>query len=141
VKARPRITPTSPDLPPAPPESHQRFISLLLAFLTLMIYLPARQHGFSVYDDGDYISQNRMVQNGLTWAGFKWAFTTYWASNWHPLTWLSHMADCQWFGLDAGAHHLVNVLFHAGNAVCLASTAGGISGVGGRTQGRAKLFF
>jgi len=119
VKARPRITPTSPDLPPAPPESHQRFISLLLAFLTLMIYLPARQHGFSVYDDGDYISQNRMVQNGLTWAGFKWAFTTYWASNWHPLTWLSHMADCQWFGLDAGAHHLVNVLFHAGNAVLL----------------------
>jgi len=119
VKARPRKPPTGPALPPAPADSRQRFISLLLAFLTLVIYLPARQHGFSVYDDGDYISQNRMVQNGLTWAGLKWAFTTFWASNWHPLTWLSHMADCQWFGLDAGAHHLINVLFHAGNSVLL----------------------
>jgi tetratricopeptide (TPR) repeat protein len=119
VKAHPRKPLTSPDLPPPTAASPRRCISLILALLTLVIYLPTRQHGFSVYDDGDYITQNRMVQSGLTWAGFQWAFTTWWASNWHPLTWLSHMADCQWFGLDAGAHHLVNVLFHAGNAVLL----------------------
>jgi tetratricopeptide (TPR) repeat protein len=55
----------------------------------------------------------------LTWAGIKWAFTTGHASNWHPLTWLSHMTDCQLFGLNAGAHHLVNAAFHAANAFLL----------------------
>ena len=99
--------------------SRERLTGLLLALMTLLIYLPLRQHGFSVYDDGDYIAQNQIVQNGLTWAGVKWAFTTTSASNWHPLTWLSHMLDCELFGLDAGAHHLVNVLFHAANAMLL----------------------
>jgi tetratricopeptide (TPR) repeat protein len=59
------------------------------------------------------------VQKGLTWTGIKWAFTTGHASNWHPLTWLSHMADCELFGLNPGAHHLVNVLFHTANVVLL----------------------
>ena len=102
-----------------PARSRQRLIGLLLALVTLVIYLPVRQHGFSVYDDGDYITQNHIVQNGLTWTGVKWAFTTWSASNWHPLTWLSHMLDCSLFGLDPGAHHLVNVLFHAANAALL----------------------
>ena len=60
-----------------------------------------------------------MVQAGLTASGFDWAFTTFTAANWHPLTWLSHMLDCQLFGLDAGAHHLVNVAFHLANSVLL----------------------
>ncbi len=99
--------------------SGPRLTGLLLALVTLVIYLPVRQHGFCVYDDGDYVTQNHIVQNGLTWSGVKWAFTTWFASNWHPLTWLSHMLDCELFGLDPGAHHLVNVLFHAANAVLL----------------------
>jgi tetratricopeptide (TPR) repeat protein len=115
----PAMKPPSPARTPPPVAFLERFIGLLLALVTLMIYLPVRQQGFCVYDDNDYISQNFIVQQGLTWAGVKWAFTTCWASNWHPLTWLSHMSDCQLFGLNAGAHHLINVLWHAGNAVLL----------------------
>ena len=91
----------------------------MLALVTLAVYLPVTRDGFLNYDDDDYVTNNRVVENGLTWSGVKWAFTTWHASNWHPLTWLSHMADCQCFGLNSGAHHFVNVLFHAANAVLL----------------------
>ncbi len=99
--------------------SRSRLIGLLLALVTLLVYLPAANHGFSIFDDDDYITANPVVQNGLTWTGIQWAFTTQHASNWHPLTWLSHMLDCELFGLNAGAHHSVNILFHALNAVLL----------------------
>lgn len=99
--------------------SRPRFITLLLALLTLVIYLPVRQNDFVVYDDNDYLTENLVVQNGLTSAGIKWAFTSWHASNWHPLTWLSHMLDCELFGLNAGAHHLMNVLIHAINVALL----------------------
>jgi len=99
--------------------SRPRIVCALLALITLLVYLPARHHTFVNYDDPDYVTENPMVQAGLTWSGFQWAFTTLDASNWHPLTWLSHMLDCQLFGLNAGGHHLVNVLFHATNAVLL----------------------
>ena len=94
-------------------------MGLLLALVTLLVYLPASRDGFVNYDDQDYVTENSVVQKGLTWTGIKWAFTTGHASNWHPLTWLSHMADCELFGLNPGAHHLVNVLFHTVNAVLL----------------------
>jgi Flp pilus assembly protein TadD len=71
------------------------------------------------FDDGKYILENPHVRTGLTAEGFIWAFTSSYASNWHPLTWLSHMLDVQLFGLDPGPHHLVNVLFHSVNAVLL----------------------
>ncbi len=77
-----------------------------------------RHATFVVFDDPDYID-NSHVKAGLTWEGLKWAFMTWHASNWHPLTWLSHMLDCQLFGLNPGAQHLINVLFHAANAVLL----------------------
>ncbi len=96
-----------------------RLICLLLALLTLLLYLPVWQHGFIVYDDSLYVTENRMVQDGLSWAGVKWAFTTLHASNWHPVTWLSHMLDWELFGANAGAHHLVNVLCHVANTVLL----------------------
>ena len=96
-----------------------RVIGLLLALATLLVYLPVRHCGFVNYDDGDYVTDNPVVQNGVTWAGVKWAFTTWHASNWHPLTWLSHMLDCELFGLNPGAHHLDNVLFHSVNVVLL----------------------
>ena len=91
----------------------------MLALVTLLVYLPVTRDTFVVYDDGTYVTENRIVQNGLTWAGIRWAFTTGHGSNWHPLTWLSHMTDCSLFGLNAGAHHLVNLLIHAANAVLL----------------------
>jgi tetratricopeptide (TPR) repeat protein len=99
--------------------SRPRLIGLLLALITLLAYLPVAHNGFLNYDDQVYVTENRVVQNGLTWAGVKWAFTTGHASNWHPVTWLSHMLDCEWFGLNAGAHHSVNLLLHSANAVLL----------------------
>jgi protein O-mannosyl-transferase len=66
------------------------------------------------------VTENPVVQAGLTWGGVEWAFTTWHASNWHPLTWLSHMLDCEVFGLAAGPQHLVNVLFHVANSMLLA---------------------
>jgi tetratricopeptide (TPR) repeat protein len=100
-----------------------RFMGLLLALITLLVYLPAARDGFVNYDDRDYVTENSVVQKGLTWTGIKWAFTTVFtnghASYWHPLTWLSHMVDCELFGLNPGAHHLVNVLFHTANVVLL----------------------
>jgi Flp pilus assembly protein TadD len=99
--------------------SRPRIVCVLLALATLLVYLPVGYYGFADYDDRSYITQNPMVQAGLTWKGVKWAFTTAHASNWHPLTWLSHMLDCQLFGLSAGGPHLVNVLFHTLNAVLL----------------------
>jgi len=99
--------------------SRPRLIGLLLALITLLAYLPASRDGFVNYDDQDYVTENSVVQKGLTWTGIKWAFTTGHASNWHPITWLSHMVDCELFGLNPGAHHLVNVLFHTANVVLL----------------------
>jgi len=96
-----------------------RLLALLLALVTVGIYLPVSGHEFLDYDDDYYVTNNYVVQDGLTWQGCKWAFTTFYAANWHPLTWISHMVDCELFGLNAGAHHLVNVLFHTANALLL----------------------
>jgi len=96
--------------------SRPRIIALLLAFTTLVVFLPATRFAFLNYDDNDYVTENSFVKNGLTWTGIRWAFTAFHAGNWHPLTWLSHMTDCELFKLNAGAHHFDNVLFHAANA-------------------------
>jgi tetratricopeptide (TPR) repeat protein len=95
-----------------------RIVAWFLALVTLVIYLPVRMAGF-VYDDYAYLVNNPTVQNGLSWAGIKWAFTTGYSANWHPLTWLSHMLDCQLFRMNPGAQHVINVLFHSANAVLL----------------------
>jgi protein O-mannosyl-transferase len=92
---------------------------VLLATLTAALYWPARKFSFINYDDPVYVTQNTQVQSGLTWKGVAWALTAGHASNWHPLTWLSHMADVQIFGQSAGAHHLVNVLLHSANSLLL----------------------
>ncbi len=95
-----------------------RTVCLLLALLTVLVYLPVRHAGLVVFDDPIYVGDPH-VRAGLTSAGVKWAFTTWHASNWHPLTWLSHMLDASLFGADAGKQHLVNVLIHAVNALLL----------------------
>jgi tetratricopeptide (TPR) repeat protein len=95
------------------------FISLCLALATFAIFSSVTQHEFVNYDDPDYITSNSHVQGGLTPANIGWAFKTGHASNWHPLTWLSHMLDCQLFGQRAAMHHLMNVVFHTSNAVML----------------------
>ena len=94
-------------------------LCLALALVTFIVYLPVRHNGFVEYDDDEYIFENLVVQAGWTYNGAMWAFTGVHNVNWHPLTWLSHMTDCEFFGLNAGAHHLVNVAIHCANAVLL----------------------
>jgi Flp pilus assembly protein TadD len=96
-------------------------ILLALATVTVAVFARVIGHDFVNYDDYAYVTLNPIVQQGLTWHGVKWAFTelhgevTYW----HPLTWLSHMLDCQLFGLKPAGHHFGNVLFHTLNTLLL----------------------
>ncbi|MGB7768190.1 MAG: hypothetical protein WBN22_04975 [Verrucomicrobiia bacterium] len=113
---------------------------LALVLGTLAIYWPARHYGFVDYDDNDYVFNNPTVRSGLSWWGLVWSFVDQHASNWHPLTWLSHMLDCQLFGLHAGAHHMVNVLFHCANAVLLLLLLNSMTGAFWRSAFVAALF-
>lgn len=81
--------------------------------------MPLTRDGFLGYDDPLYITDNPEVQAGLSWKGVQWAFSTFDAANWHPLTWLSHMADVQMFGLHPAGHHFVSIFIHAINGVLL----------------------
>jgi hypothetical protein len=92
---------------------------LLLAFATFAAYWPVRHYDFVEYDDDGYVFENPMVRAGLSWQGFAWAFAGGHDCNWHPLTWLSHMTDCQLFGVNPGAMHLENALLHCANSVLL----------------------
>lgn len=83
------------------------------------MYAPVRNHEFVNIDDPQYVFENAAVREGLSARSVRWALTTGHAGNWHPLTWISHMIDVEVFGLDAGAHHLVNVAFHAANTLLL----------------------
>lgn len=100
------------------PKSRVAF-SLLLATLTVILFLPVTSHEFINFDDSIYITQNPHIQNGLTIESLLWAFTTTYANFWHPLTWLSHCLDVHLFGLDAGMHHLINLLLHSINSALL----------------------
>ncbi|MDH3838255.1 MAG: tetratricopeptide repeat protein [Desulfobacteraceae bacterium] len=94
-------------------------ICLFLVIATLAVYWQVKGYEFVNYDDSRYVYNNGYVQAGLTLKGVIWAFTATHASNWHPLTWLSHMLDCQLFGLNPGWHHLTNVFFHIANTLLL----------------------
>jgi tetratricopeptide (TPR) repeat protein len=98
--------------------SRSASLSVLLFLSTVAIYLPTLQNDFLTYDDQVYVTENFRVQAGFTKQGLLWAFG-YHASNWHPLTWISHMLDCQLYGLHPAGHHLTNVLLHAANSVLL----------------------
>ncbi len=105
---------------PAHPSSKGRFaVGGALAALTVFAYARVAGHGFIDLDDGSYVVWNPIVQSGLTWRGVKWAFTTGHAANWHPLTWLSHMLDCQLYGMNAGGHHLTSLALHVASTLLL----------------------
>jgi Flp pilus assembly protein TadD len=127
---------------PASPKNPRLFaiICLALAVVTLLVYWPLLHHGFVNYDDPDYITQNPHVQAGLTWPGIVWAFQSGAASNWHPLTWISHMADCQLFGLNPAGHHLTSLLFHTANALLLFLLLNRLTGAMWRSAFVAALF-
>ena len=94
-------------------------LCLLLAATTLTVYWQVHGYDFINYDDDVYVYNNPHINNGLTPDNIIWAFTTTEVSYWHPLTWISHMLDCQLFGLNPGWHHLVNLLFHMANTLLL----------------------
>src|SRR5262249_26281959 len=90
-----------------------------LGLLTMAVFGPAIHYDFVDYDDQDYVTENPQIQAGLTWDGVRWSFGAAHAANWIPLTWLSHMLDCQLFGLDPGWHHLTNLLLHTSSTLVL----------------------
>lgn len=95
-------------------------LSASLVVATLLLYAPVVHHEFiHGLDDNIYITENTHVISGLKLANVEWAFTSLEPFYWHPITWLSHMVDCQLFGLNSGAHHYVNVVLHAVNVLLL----------------------
>lgn len=116
------------------------WILVLLALVTCAVYAQVAGHQFISLDDDLYIRDNPNVTRGLTFSGLAWAFTTFHATNWHPLTWLSHMLDCQLFGLNAGAHLLVNALIHVANTCLLFWFLRRVTGARWRSALVAALF-
>jgi tetratricopeptide (TPR) repeat protein len=94
-------------------------IYLLLAAAAIMALWQVNQCDFINFDDPLYVTDNIHVKSGITLGSIRWAFTTGYASNWHPVTWMSHMLDVQLFGLKPRWHHLTNLLFHIANTLLL----------------------
>ena len=115
-------------------------VSLLLAATVVALFWPLGASEFIDFDDNVYVTDNALVRSGVSFAGLRRAFLSTDASNWHPATWLSHMLDVELFGLDAGAHHLVNVTLHAGSAVLLFLVLRGMTGTLWRSAVVAALF-
>ena len=113
---------------------------LILILVTVAVFWQLPTHDFVSLDDNIYVYENRHVQKGLTREGFFWAFTTFRAGNWHPLTWLTHMLDCQFSGLNPGRHHLTNLLLHIANSLLLFLVLRRMTGARWRSVFVAALF-
>src|SRR5258707_10235891 len=94
-------------------------ICIALAGLTWLVFGQTLWHDFVNYDDQRYVYENTKITGGLSISGIAWAFTHIHSLNWHPLTTISHMLDCQLYGLNAGWHHFTNVLLHTLAAILL----------------------
>ena len=101
---------------------------LMLVLLTISAFSPVRDAGFLNYDDPQYVTNNPTVLKGLRLEGLAWAFSSFDAANWHPLTWISHMLDVTLFGLRPGLHHLVNLGLHTAAAGLLFLVLKGMTG-------------
>jgi protein O-mannosyl-transferase len=106
------------DSKPARQDKHY-LIYLAIALLTVAVYWHVAGFEFVNYDDDLYVTQNVMVQRGLSLQTATWAFTTYAACNWHPLTWLSHLLDVRLYHAKAAGHHVTSLLLHIANALLL----------------------
>jgi tetratricopeptide (TPR) repeat protein len=113
---------------------------LALAAGTLACYWAARHFDYVNIDDPLYVYQNRMVRRGLSWPGFVWAWQCLAGGNWNPLVWLSHMADCQIYGLKAGGHHLTNLLLHTANVLLFFAVLRRMTGAVWRSALAAAIF-
>jgi tetratricopeptide (TPR) repeat protein len=97
----------------------KEYAAVCLTVVTLALFLPAVTFESTQFDDDGYVFQNPQVNAGVTVAGVKWAFTKIYGGNWHPVTWISHMVDCNIFGLFPGGHHFTNVLLHTADTLLL----------------------
>ncbi len=121
-KLRTSVLITRAAQPPALASSDNRRLWLAafaLCALTLLVFLQTTHFEFINFDDDRYVSEHPIILKGLTLDGLKYAFTSYKYYYWHPVTWLSHMLDCQLFGPNAGWHHLTNVLLHTTNVLLI----------------------
>ncbi len=109
----------NPANPAKKSQRQKELAGVCLVIVTLALFWPASTFDFIQFDDGVYVFQNTHVNTGVTIAGVKWAFTKIYIGNWHPLTWISHMVDCNIFGMFPGGHHLTNVLLHTVNTLLL----------------------
>ena len=136
---RPTITPIRATVLRSP-ATLRLVLAVLLVIATVAVYYPVGRFEFVNYDDDVYVTNNFHVKYGLHWESVKWAFTSYDANNWHPLTWLSHMLDCRLFFLSAGRHHQMNLLLHALNVALLFWVLSSATGYIGRSLMVAALF-
>jgi tetratricopeptide (TPR) repeat protein len=140
---RPPQTHAPNAFPPAP-SAHKPWqiaaVCLLLAVATIFAYRGVRTNDFLTYDDDVYVVDNPQVQQGVTAQSIGWAFDAFHASNWHPLTWISHMVDWQLYGKNPVGHHLTNVCLHAANSILLFLLLLFMTGYLGRSALVAALF-
>jgi tetratricopeptide (TPR) repeat protein len=94
-------------------------LGLVLVLFTIVLYSPVSHHGFLRWDDNLYVTENPHVTTGVTVDNVRWALTENGTFYWHPVTWFSHMLDCQFFGLNPGSHHIINLLLHGANVLLL----------------------
>ncbi|MDI6743415.1 MAG: hypothetical protein QMD11_11840, partial [Smithella sp.] len=87
-------------------------VYLMLLVVTFSVYWQVNEYDFVNFDDDGYVTENHVVQSGLTLDGLRWAFTTKYTGLWNPLVWMSFMVDYEFFGLNAGGYHLTNLLLH-----------------------------
>jgi protein O-mannosyl-transferase len=132
-----------PGADPAPAWAGWRLastVSLLLVLLTVAAFAGVWQNGFVEVDDDEYVYTNAEVLSGLSLHGVCWAFTTFHAGNWHPLTWLSLQLDAELFGLNPAGYHITNLLLHCGSAVLLFLALWRLTGALGRAAVVAAFF-
>lgn len=97
----------------AAPEKRTFVLSLLLVVFALAVYNQATHFQFVNFDDDRYVTENPHLKSGFSWTTIKWAITSTDEANWHPLTWMSHALDYQWFHLNPTGHHFTSIIFHA----------------------------
>ena len=115
-------------------------LAAALVAVTVFVYAPVRDDGFFMIDDPFYVYQNLTVTGGLKLESIKWAMTSGYFANWHPLTWISHMTDAQLFGVNAGPHKVVSAAFHVANTLLLFWLLFRMTGAAGRSAFVAALF-
>jgi len=126
--------------PSSKPFPDTAFVGALLVVATFAVFAPVLRNGFVSYDDEEYVLRNAHVRSGLTFGNAAWAVTATEAANWHPVTWISHMADVSLFGMAPAGHHFTSLLFHCANVLLVFLLLRRATGATGRSAAVAALF-